>query len=138
MDFDTYQKAYFVDPSPLPRYRYKGTFGTTLFYEDFEAAVDFYEQVLGPPGYVEGVGTRGWPIGNGWFTLLQGKHGNPQNIEITFEFETVEDAKAFQSACIAAGASGSAPSDQLMYKPVRIYPVVDPFGVDIMIFSALE
>jgi len=138
MDFDSYKKSYFVNPTPIPRFRFKGTFGTTLFYEDFKAAITFYEQVLGPPCYIEGADTRGWPIGNGWLTVFQGKHGNPQNIEVTFEFETAEEAEGFQRACIAAGATGSAPSNQLMYKPVRICPVVDPCGVDIMIFAGLE
>jgi hypothetical protein len=137
MDYDSYRKAYFTDPLPEPRFRFRDSFGATLFFEEFEAAVAFYERVLGPPSYVEGEGTRGWPIGAGWLTILKGKQGNPQNVEITFELETVEEAEALQSAFIAAGATGPAPSDQLMYRPVRSCPVVDPFGTEIMVMSPL-
>lgn len=138
MDFDSYRKSYFVHPTPEPRFRFKGTFGTTLYFENFKEAVAFYGQVLGPPSYVEGEGTRGWPIGNGWLTLLQGKQGNPQNVEITFDFATAQEAEEFQRAFIAAGAKGPEPSDQLMYQPVRVCPVVDPFGVAIMIIGPLH
>ncbi len=137
MNFEDYQKAYFVNPQPKPRFNYKGNFGLTLYYEDFEAAVEFYEQVLGEPGYQEGTDTRGWRIGRGWLTLLRGSQGNPKNVELTFELDTPAEAEAMQQAFIQAGAQGTSPSDQLMYVPVRICPVVDPFGVDVMIFAKI-
>lgn len=137
MDFDAYRTAYLIDPPPKPRFRFTGSFGATLYFEDFGAAVAFYERVLGPPSYVEGEGTRGWPIGGGWLTLLQGKQGHPLNVEITLELETAEGAEALQRAFIAAGAQGPAPSDQLMYRPVRSCPVVDPFGLEILIIGPL-
>ena len=137
MDYESYHSAYFVDPPPEPRLRFRGTFGATLFFEDFGPAIAYYERVLGPPIYVEGAGTRGWPIGSGWLTILKGKSGNPQNVEITFELETVEEAEALQRDLIAAGAQGPTPSDQLMYRPVRTCPVTDPFGLKIMVIAAL-
>jgi len=137
MDFDAYHMAYFVQPAPQPRFRFTGAFGASVFYEDFAAAIAFYERVLGPPAYVEGAGTRSWQISSGWLTLLQGEHGNPQNVEITFELETPAQAEALQKAFIAAGASGAEPSDQLMYRPVRYCPVTDPFGLMVMIISPL-
>lgn len=138
MDFDAYRKSYFTDPAPEPRFRFRDVFGATLYYEDYEAAVAFYERVLGPAAYVEGEGTRGWPIASGWLTLLKGERGNPKNVEITLELESVEQAETLQAAFLAAGATGPAPSDQLMYRPIRSCPVVDPFGVDIMIISPLD
>ena len=137
MDYDSYRKAYFVKPAPQPRFPFAGSFGVTLYYESYSAAVAFYEQVLGPPAYVEGQGTRGWPIGDGWLTLLQGRQGNPKNVEVTFELAAAEDAEALQTAFIAAGTQGPTPSDQLMYRPIRSCPVTDPFGVDLMIIAAL-
>jgi hypothetical protein len=137
MDFDAYARSYFVQPAPQPRFRFTGSFGASVFYEDFAAAIAYYERVLGPPAYVEGAGTRGWPIGSGWLTLLQGSQGNPQNVEITFELPTPAEAEALQSAFITAGASGLEPSDQLMYRPVRYCPVTDPFGLMVMIISPL-
>jgi hypothetical protein len=138
MDYVSYQKNYFVDPPPVPRYNFNGTFGITLFYEDYQAAIDYYEKVLGPPAYVEGEGTRGWRIGQGWLTLLWGKSGNPQNVEITFVVSTPAEAEALQRAFIEAGSQGETPSDQLMYRPIRYCAVTDPFGVALLIISPLD
>ncbi len=137
MNFEEYRRAYFVDPSPAPRFRFSGSFGVPLYFEAFNPAVGYYESVLGPPAYVEGEGTRGWPIGAGWLTLLQGKGGSPRNVELTLQMETPEDAERLQRAFIEAGGQGRAPSDQLMYAPVRSCPVRDPFGTEILIVSRL-
>jgi len=137
MDYQTYRNAYFTDPIPQPRYRFNGTFGITLFFKDFYSAVAYYQQVLGPPAYIEGPGTTGWQIGSGWLTLLQGKSGNPRNVEFTLQVETPQEAGNLQQAFIAAGGQGPAPSDVLMYEPIRACPVRDPFGTDIMIISPI-
>lgn len=137
MDFESYSQKYFIQPPPPPRFQYTGNFGLTLYYQDFEKAVAFYEQILGPAGYQEGQDTRGWKIGNGWLTFLKGQKGNPTNVELTFELATPAEAEAMQRAFLQAGASGPEPSDQLMYAPVRLCPVVDPFGVDVLIFARL-
>jgi hypothetical protein len=138
MDYQEYRKAYFADPKPEPRYRFGGSFGVTLYFEEFDAAVEYYRQVLGPPAYVEGEGTRGWPIGPGWLTLLRAKSGNPRNVEVTFRLDKPEEAERLQRAFIEAGGEGPPPSDQLMYEPVRSCPVRDPFGTDILVVSSLE
>lgn len=138
MDYEAYRSAYFAEPAPAPRYRFSGSFGVTLYFEDYEAAVAYYEEVLGPPAYVEGEGTRGWPIGAGWLTLLFGRSGNPRNVEVTFQMEDQEEAEQLQRAFIAAGGEGPAPSDQLMYRPVRSCPVRDPFGTELLIVAPLD
>jgi hypothetical protein len=132
MDYDKYRRDHFTDPPPEPCFRFSGSFGTTLYFEDFEAAVAYYEAVLGPPGYLEGEGTRGWQVGVGWLTLLRGKNGNPRNVEVGFEMDTAEEAERLQKAFVAAGGEGPAPSDQLMYRPVRSCPVIDPWGTTIL------
>lgn len=137
MNFKEYQKAYFTDPIPEPHFHFSGVFGVTLFFEEFDSAADYYQQILGPPAYVEGEGTRGWQIGSGWLTLLRGKSGNPRNVEVTLQMETPEEAESLQRAFIAAGGEGPAPSDQLMYVPLRSCPVIDPFGTEILIISPL-
>jgi uncharacterized glyoxalase superfamily protein PhnB len=138
MDYNEYRKAYFVQPPPQGRFRFVGSFGTTLYYEDYQQAIAFYERALGPPSYLEGESTRGWPVGKGWLTLLRGKSGNPRNVEITLELATVEQAEALQQAFLSAGAEGQTPSDQLMYRPIRACPVIDPFGLEIMIIAHLK
>ena len=137
MDFAAYQKAYFVDPQPEARFAFGGGWGITLFFEAYTAAVDYYSAVLGPPNYVEGEGTRGWRLGSGWLTLLQGQSGSPQNVEIPFVMATPEEAERLQAAFIAAGGTGDAPSDQLMYAPIRYCSVTDPFGTPLLIFAPL-
>ena len=137
MNYEEYRKAYFTDPVPKPLYSFSGS-GVTLYFEDFDSAVAYYRKVLGPPAYVEGGGTRGWPIGSGWLTLLRGKSGNPRNVEVTFRMETPEEAEKLQRAFIEAGGEGSSPSDELMYEPIRSCPVRDPFGTEVLIISPLS
>lgn len=138
MDFDAYRKAFFADPLPEPRYQFTGSFSVALYFEEYEDAVAYYEAVLGPPGYIEGESTRGWQIGAGWLTLLRGKSGSPTNVEVAFELETPDEAEALQNAFLAAGGRGQAPSNQLMYKPIRSCPVADPFGTEILVIAPLS
>jgi hypothetical protein len=56
MDYKSYRQKYFADPAPPPRYRFQGSFGMTLYYQDFASAVAYYGMVLGAPGYLEGDG----------------------------------------------------------------------------------
>lgn len=138
MDYETYRKNYFADPLPTPRYHFNGNFGVTLYYEDYDAAITYYEEVLGLPAYAEGAGTRGWPIGNGWLTILKGEDGNPRNVEVTFVVETPTEAEDLQQAFIEAGGKGPTSSNELMYEPIRFCSVVDPFGTSLLIISPLK
>ena len=137
MDYEQYAANFFVQPAPEPRYEFTGSFGTTLFYEDFAAAVAYFTAVLGPPAYVEGAGTRGWPIGGGWLTLLQGHAGNPQNVEITFTVATPAEADRLHAAFLAAGGQGEPPSNPLMYAPIRYSAVTTPQGTPLLVISPL-
>jgi len=137
MDYENYQKNYFTDPPPEQRYNFTGDFGVTLFYQDYAPAIAYYERVLGPPAYVEGDGTRGWRVGQGWLTLLKGESGNPRNLEITFMVSSPAQSEALQRAFIGAGGAGPAPSDELMYEPIRYCAVTDPFGTALLIISSL-
>ena len=137
MNYEEYRNAHFVQPGPRPRYAFAGTFGVTLYFEDYDGAVEYYSAVLGPPAYVEGEGTRGWPIGTGWLTLLRGKSGNPRNVEVTLQMDTPAEAERLHGAFVAAGGQGAPPSEELMYEPVRFCAVRDPFGTDLLITSPL-
>ena len=137
MDYESYREKYFTKPTPEPRFEYLGLHGTTLYFSDYEAAVAYYTQVLGKPAYVEGTGTRGWRLGNTWLTLLKGKSGNPQNVELNIIMQTAEEADRLQAAFIAAGGVGEPPSEELMYEPVRFCSVQDPFGTNILIICPL-
>ena len=135
MDYQTYKKSYFVEPPPPPKYEFVGLHGVALYFKEYEAAVDYYSQVLGPPAYVEGKFTKGWQIGNIWLTLFPSQAGNPENAEIHFLLKTPQEAEKLQRAFIDAGGTGEAPSQQLMYEPLWYCPVRDPFGTSILILS---
>lgn len=137
MDYDSYREKFFTKPAPEPRYKFQGLLGTTLYFEDYEAALSYYTRVLGEPAYVEGIGTRGWRLGNTWLTLFKGKSGNPQNMELNIVMQSPAEADRLQAAFIEAGGVGEAPSDELMYEPVRFCAVQDPFGTNILIICPL-
>ncbi|MBK5108147.1 MAG: hypothetical protein JJE12_08440 [Anaerolineales bacterium] len=138
MDYESYRDKYFTIPAPEPRYKFLGMHGITLYFEQYEAAVSYYSEVLGEPAYVEGSGTRGWRLGNTWLTLLKGKTGNPQNMEMNIVMQTSDEADRLQAAFIKAGGAGEDPSDELMYEPVRFCSVQDPFGTQILIICPLN
>ncbi len=137
MDFESYKKAYFIDPPPTARYDFQRSIGITFYFEQFDSAVRYYTEVLGPPAYVEGKATRGWRLGNGWLTLLRGKADGPRNVEVTFVMASPAEAEKLQQAFIIAGGKGTPPTDELMYEPVRFCPVVDPFGTELLVISLL-
>lgn len=137
MDYESYKRAYFVDPQPKPKFNFLGLHGLALFFDNYEAAVAYYKSVLGPPSYIEGGNTQGWLLGNIWLTLFPSNAGNPQNMEIHFLMDTPLEAERLQRAFIDAGGNGEAPSDQMMYEPIRYCPVQDPFGTRILITSRL-
>jgi hypothetical protein len=138
MDYDSYRKKFFTDPQPEEHFGFQGIHGTTLYFETYEDAIAYYTAVLGEPAYVEGAGTRGWRLGNTWLTLLQGKSGNPINVELNIIMETPGEAERLHAAFITAGGAGEEPSNELMYEPVRFCSARDPFGTHILIISPLN
>ena len=137
MNYEEYKDKYFAKPQPAPKFEYVGLNGTALFFENYTAALEYYTIVLGPPAYSEGESTRGWRIGNSWLTLFPSKTGNPKNTEVSFVMKTPAEAERLQRAFIDAGGTGIHPSDQLMYAPVRMCPVTDPFGTEIIVICWL-
>lgn len=138
MDYETYRQQFFANPQPQSRFAFGGLHGLTLYFANYAEAVAYYQQVLGPPAYVEGNATRGWKIGDTWLTLLQGTSGTPQNVEVMIVMQTPSEAERLQAAFVEAGGVGDTPSDQLMYEPIRSCPVRDPFGTNILITCPLR
>jgi hypothetical protein len=137
MDYEEYRAAYFVDPQPEPRYGFTQAGGPTLWFAEYEAAIEYYTEVLGPPNYVEGDTTQGWQIGSSSLTLFAGGDGHPRNVEIGLLMDSPEEAERLHRAFILAGGTGADPTDEFMYAPIRYCPVTDPFGTDFLIFSWL-
>ena len=138
MDYESYRKAYYVDPPPPAKFAFDGLHGVALYFSDYEKVIVYYTEVLGPPAYVEGEFTYGWRLGPIWLTIFPAKEGNPQNAEIIIQMTTPAEADRLQRAFIAAGGKGEPPSDELMYEPLRFCSVVDPFGTQIVIVSPLQ
>jgi uncharacterized glyoxalase superfamily protein PhnB len=138
MDYQEYKDKYFVKPQPEPKFDYVGLNGIALFFKDYPAALEYYTQVLGPPVYVEGEFTTGWRIGNSWLTLFPSKDGSPKNVEVSFVMNTPAEAERLQRAFIEAGGTGTDPSNELMYAPVCMCPVTDPFGTQIIVICWLD
>jgi hypothetical protein len=138
MDYEAYQRLHFTNPEPEPRFGFQSVHGATLYFADYDAAVRYYTEVLGEPAYVEGAGTRGWRIGGSWLTLLAGGDGAPSNTEIGFAVESAAEAERLQASFIAAGGTGSEPTDALMYRPVRACPITDPFGTSLLVYAPLR
>ncbi|MFC2065413.1 VOC family protein [Chloroflexota bacterium] len=134
MDYDTYRKQFFTDPAPEQRFGFTGLHGLTLFFSDYAAAVDFYQQVLGPPSYFEGEFTRGWRIGATWLNLVKGKEGSPQNVEVMLVMDSPAGVDSLREAILKAGGDAGQTADQLMYEPVYSCSARDPFGTEIMIY----
>lgn len=135
MDYATYRDAYFAEPVPEQRFDLEGVKGITLYFAEYRDAVDYYTRVLGDPTYAEGDKTRGWRLGDTWLTLLAGGRGAPSGVEIPIIASSRAEAERLQQAFVDAGGSGAHGSDQLMYSPVHVCPVTDPFGTQILIYS---
>jgi len=129
MDFEEYRKRYYTDPTPPQRYKFSGIQGATLFYQQYAQALAFFRQVFGEPAYVEGEFTHGWKIGHSWLTVFPAGAGSPANLEIPIYLQAPEEVDKLYAAFIAAGAQGELPIETLMYTPVYMTVVTDPFGV---------
>ena len=138
MSNEDYQQYFLRDPQSEPLYGFESMNAVTLFFEDFFPAINYYTAVLGEPHYKEGEYTYGWRISSAWLTILKGSAGNPRNVEIAFMMQNAAEADRLQQAFIAAGGVGQPPQDTLMYDPVHLCPVTDPFGVEIMVFARSE
>jgi len=116
----------------------------SLYYEDFEQAIAFYEKVFGPPENVDEEGSIfGWRMGSTWLTLFPSKAGtkpgsNPQNSEFAIQVSAPEEVDALFHALITAGGKkGWEPNDTNMYDDMRFAYIDDPFGVRIDIYCLL-
>jgi uncharacterized glyoxalase superfamily protein PhnB len=135
MDFKEYREKFYVEPEPEQRYGFSGLAGYSIFIKEYDKALAYYTEVLGAPAYVEGEFTHGWRMGDTWFTLFPARQEGPKRMEVTILMDSIEEAERLHAAFIAAGGSGEAPSDELMYEPIRFCSVKDPFGTDVLIIA---
>jgi hypothetical protein len=138
MDFEEYRRNYYTDPAPEPLFRFEGIRGAAVFYQEYAAALAFFEQVFGPPAYIEGEFTHGWRLGDTWLTIFPAKHGAPANTEVLIYLQSPEEVDRLYAAMTAAGATGEAPVDTLMYIRVHIALVRDPFGGQFTLVAEID
>ena len=74
-----------------------------------------------------------------WHTkpALRAVEGNPRNAEIQLAMSSEEDAGRLQKAFLDAGGQVEDPAEVLMFEPVKIYPLVDPFGTNLLLSSGI-
>lgn len=128
MDYESYRRKYFRDPQPKQRFAIEGLHGVALYYEDYAAAIEFFNQVFGPPNYSEGENTRGWQLGGNWLTVFPSSAGYPQNNEAHILLRNATEVNSLRQAFLDAGAQGDPPEQALMYEPLTMAIVTDPFG----------
>ncbi len=81
----------------------------SLYYEDIQGAIAFYENVFGPPEDVdEGGEIYGWQMGSTWLTLFPSKKGtqagsNPRNTEFAIQVSAPQEVDILFQALIEAG-----------------------------------
>ena len=138
MDFEEYRRKYYTDPAPEPRFRFEGIRGAAVYYQDYPTALAFFEQVFGPPAYVEGEFTHGWRLGDTWLTVFPAKQGAPANTEVLIYLQDAGEVDRLFAAMTAAGATGEASVDTLMYVPVHIAVLSDPFGGQFTLVAEIE
>jgi len=116
----------------------------SLYYENFQSAIDFYTEVLRSPENVDDGGEIiGWRMGATWLTLFPAKEAahpgsNPRNAEFAIQVAEPDEVDALYLAFIEAGAKkGWEPFDTEMYEAMRFSYVDDPFGVRIDIIYPL-
>jgi catechol 2,3-dioxygenase-like lactoylglutathione lyase family enzyme len=134
MDFETYRRSYFKDPEPEPTFPFVGLAGFAIYLPEFDEALRFYTEVLGPPAYREGEHTRGWRLGSAWLTLFPGD-GPPAQMEVHIRLSNPAEVDRLHDAFLAAGATGQPPSDEMMYDPVRFGFLTDPFGTNLVLLA---
>lgn len=110
---------------------------------DYEAAIDFYTAVFGPPETKDGAELHGWRMGDSWLTIFPSKIGteperNPCNAEFAIQVAAPAEVDHLYQALVEAGASaGWEPKDTEMYEPMRFAYVDDPFGMRLDIYAPL-
>ena len=115
----------------------------SFYLKDFEAAVDFYTRILGPPETDQET-IKGWQIGDTWLTLFPAgafhrKEVNPRNCEIALQVESPDQVDSLYRTLVEAGAESCwEPEDTEMYVPMRFSCVDDPFGIRIDVYCPLE
>ena len=117
----------------------------SLYIEDFAEALEFYEQVFGPPETADEAGQiYGWRMGATWLTLFPSQQGNykgsnPRNSEFAIQVSKPEEVDILHQLLITAGAKSCwTPEDTSMYEEMRFSCVDDPFGVRIDVYFPLD
>lgn len=120
-----------------------GVFYPSFYIQEYEKAIAFYTQVLGPPKADEET-IKGWHLGNTWLTLFPTSAGgnvpdaNPRNAEFAIQVAEPAQVDVLYQALIDAGATSCwEPEDTEMYEKMRFSCVDDPFGIRIDVICPL-
>ncbi len=129
MNFDEYRQKFYKRQPSEQDWAIEGQRGFSIHVSDYAEALAFYTQVLGNPHYIEGQDIHGWRLGDSWFTLFQSQSGGPTRSEISLHLQSNVEVDRLTRAFVEAGASGEPPAETLMYAPVYVAFLTDPFGL---------
>ena len=128
----------------MPKFNIVGLNYISLYPADHAAVLAYYTQIFGPLDREDlDDGVWGWQMGSTWLTIFPGKfgtnpEGNPQNIEFAIQVATPDEVNRLYHTFVAAGVKASqAPTDTVMYEPMRYAYVDDLFGVRIDIYCPI-
>lgn len=117
----------------------------SLYPADHAGALEYYERVFGPLDRNDpDEGVWGWQLGSTWLTVFPGRYGpvrdgTSQNVEFAIQVGTPGAVDELFAAFVAAGALRTQePIDTVMYEPMRLAWVDDPYGVRIDIYCPTE
>ena len=125
-----------------PSFNIVGLNYVSLYFKEFEEAVEFYTKAFGNHTYKEGE-IYGWPMGSTYLTFFPSRNGtstdsNPCNTEFAIQVASPTDVDAIYNHLLSLGAKTCmVPEDTWMYEPMRFACVDDPFGIRIDIYSPL-
>jgi hypothetical protein len=98
------------------------------------------DEIIIPPGTIHQIQNVALePAQVIWQTrpALRAVEGNPRNAEIQLAMSSEEDAGRLQKAFLDAGGQVEDPAEVLMFEPVKIYPLVDPIGTNLLLSSGI-
>jgi len=130
---------------PTPKFTVVGLNFVSLYFNDYDKAVEFYTGIFGKFDFYKEEGEKlyGIRMGSTWLTIFPSEIGtqkdsNPHNTEFAIQVTTPEEVDVLYQLFLDAGAKDCmVPQDTVMYDKMRFCCVDDPFGVRIDVYCRL-
>jgi predicted 3-demethylubiquinone-9 3-methyltransferase (glyoxalase superfamily) len=138
MNFDEYRRKYYRREVADQDWAIEGMRGYSIYVSSYAEALIFYSEIFGEAHYKEKDFTYGWRLGDAWFTLFPSEKGDPLNVEITVYLQSKMEVDRLSQVFLKAGARGKKAEETLMYVPVYVSFLQDPFGLSWSLVHSLS